>query len=265
MSTKATVTVGIGVNIQSAAQFASFTATYSGEHRFQVFLDNAVGNGDYVIYLKKQKLGAGNVYTFLAKTTATAANGETLIAFPTITIDLTATDVVQIWIDGLAGDAAVTGAVDVFYDDYLKPTTLGRTVAVDISGGVNVGSVQADAITAAAIAADAIGSSELAASAVAEIVAAMVAAGVVSFPAGAILYTYTVTDSGTGLPIADVEVWFSTDLLGANICWKGTTDAFGIARDIYGNKPLLDAGTYYVWTQKVGMTPVTQPDTEVVS
>lgn len=84
------------------------------------------------------------------------------------------------------------------------------------------------------------------------------------FPAGAIQFTYTVTNSMTGLPIEGVEVWFSTDLGAANIVWKGDTDTFGVARDTLGNLPALDVGIYYVWRQKSGFT-FADPDIEDVS
>lgn len=85
-----------------------------------------------------------------------------------------------------------------------------------------------------------------------------------SFPAGAIEYTYTVTSSLTGLPIDGVEVWFSTDLAHTNIIWKGETDAFGVARDVLGHLPWLDAGVYYVWKQLGGYTDDQNPDVETV-
>ena len=88
--------------------------------------------------------------------------------------------------------------------------------------------------------------------------------GGVTFPAGAIEYTYTVTNSVTGLPIEGVEVWFSTDVEGANIVWAGVTDAFGVARDVLEAKPWLDAGTYYVWRQKTNYA-FTNPAVEIVS
>jgi hypothetical protein len=72
----------------------------------------------------------------------------------------------------------------------------------------------------------------------------------VSFPAGAVSLTYTVTDSVTGLPVEGVEVWIATDVAGTNIIWKGNTDVFGVARDSSNGLPWLDAGTYYIWTQK---------------
>jgi hypothetical protein len=82
--------------------------------------------------------------------------------------------------------------------------------------------------------------------------------------AGGVSFTYTVTDDITHLPIEGVEVWFSTDAGQLNIVWKGDTDAFGVARDLSGNLPMLDTGTYYIWRQKAGYTFI-DPDTELVS
>jgi hypothetical protein len=93
---------------------------------------------------------------------------------------------------------------------------------------------------------------------------ALVALPSTIFPAGAIEFTYTVTDTVTLLPIEGVEVWISTDNPAVNIVWKGDTDAFGVAMDVNGNKPKLDAGTYYFWRQRAGYT-FTDPDTEIVS
>ena len=83
--------------------------------------------------------------------------------------------------------------------------------------------------------------------------------------AGAIEVTYTVTDDADD-PIEGVTVWISTDLAGTNIIWSGVTTSLGVAVDTTnGNKPYLDAGTYYFWLQKDGFTFASQPDTEVVS
>lgn len=84
------------------------------------------------------------------------------------------------------------------------------------------------------------------------------------FPAGAVNFTYTVINDVTLNPIDGVEVWISTDNPATNIIWKGNTDAFGVARDVNGNLPALDAGTYYFWRQLAGYI-FTDPDTEVVS
>jgi hypothetical protein len=80
---------------------------------------------------------------------------------------------------------------------------------------------------------------------------------------GALPRTYTVYRAGTAIPEAGVQVRISTDLLGANIVWAGITDAFGVARDLAGNLPILDPGTWYFWDTKTGWTPTAWPDTEV--
>lgn len=83
------------------------------------------------------------------------------------------------------------------------------------------------------------------------------------FAVGAFEYTYTVVNSVTSVPLDGVAVWISTDLAGTNIVWVGQTDALGVARDMFGQKPWLDAGTYYFWRQLAGYS-FTNPDTEVV-
>jgi len=83
--------------------------------------------------------------------------------------------------------------------------------------------------------------------------------------AGAVEFTYTVTDSTSGLPIDAAHVWITSDTAGNNTLWAGTTNSSGIAVDANGNKPFLDPGTVYVWIQRAGYIPPTVPDTEVIS
>jgi hypothetical protein len=84
--------------------------------------------------------------------------------------------------------------------------------------------------------------------------------------AGCINYTYTVTNSITLLPIANIDVWVTTDIAGVNLVWNGITDALGVAKDINGWLPCLDAGTYYFWKHEPGFINDDSPfDTEVVS
>lgn len=83
--------------------------------------------------------------------------------------------------------------------------------------------------------------------------------------AGAVEFTYTVTDSTSGLPIEGANVWITSDTAGNNTLWAGTTNSSGIAVDANGNKPFLDPGTVYVWIQRAGYIPPTVPDTEVIS
>jgi len=81
---------------------------------------------------------------------------------------------------------------------------------------------------------------------------------IATYGSGATAKTYTVTDSSTGLPIADVSIWVTTDSGGANVIASGTTDANG--QVVF----YLDAGTVYVWRAKNGYT-FTNPDVEVVA
>ena len=81
--------------------------------------------------------------------------------------------------------------------------------------------------------------------------------------ASAIEFTYTVLDT-LAAPIEGVQVWITTDISGSNIIWNGNTDALGIALDLNNEKPWLDAGTYYFWSQKAGYS-FTNPDAEAVS
>lgn len=82
--------------------------------------------------------------------------------------------------------------------------------------------------------------------------------------AGAKPFTYTALDSITSLPVAYANVWATTDNSGTRIVWTGKTDGIGVARDIYGNLPLLKVGTYYFWLQKDAYIPATNPDQESV-
>lgn len=77
-------------------------------------------------------------------------------------------------------------------------------------------------------------------------------------PAGAITFIYNVTNTISGNPIGDADVWVTTDEAGLNVIASGKTDQFGNVT-FY-----LDAGTVYMWRQKSGFN-FENPDTEVVS
>lgn len=83
---------------------------------------------------------------------------------------------------------------------------------------------------------------------------------------GCIDFTYTVTNSVTGLPLPNVFVWVTINLAGAAVIWNGITDAFGVARDLDGDLPCLMAGTYRFYKSLVGFFDADAPfDPEVVS
>lgn len=83
--------------------------------------------------------------------------------------------------------------------------------------------------------------------------------------AGCLSFTYTAINSVTLAPIPDADVWFATDVAGTQVVWFGSSDAFGIAKDIEGHIPCLDAGTYYVFKHKPGFIDDDNPDIEIVS
>jgi len=70
-------------------------------------------------------------------------------------------------------------------------------------------------------------------------------------------WTYTVTDSSTAQPIADCEVWATTDAPGVNIICHAYTNVSGVVT-FY-----LPSGTYYIWRRAAGYT-FTNPDTEII-
>jgi hypothetical protein len=70
-------------------------------------------------------------------------------------------------------------------------------------------------------------------------------------------YLYTNALAQTG-PIANVNVWVTTDIEGQNIVASSRTNDFGKVTFF------LDVGTYYFWRKKSGFD-FTNPDTEVVS
>lgn len=75
---------------------------------------------------------------------------------------------------------------------------------------------------------------------------------------GAVAFTYTLTDSVSGLPIAGADVWATTDEAGLNVAASGVTNTFGQVI-LY-----LDAGTYHFFRQLAGYSFI-NPDTETVS
>lgn len=68
----------------------------------------------------------------------------------------------------------------------------------------------------------------------------------------AIEFEYTVTSSVGSTPIPGADVSFSVNANPSNVVWSGVTDAFGVARDLYGNLPRLVPGTYYIFSNKPG-------------
>lgn len=69
---------------------------------------------------------------------------------------------------------------------------------------------------------------------------------------------YTVTNVDTGLPIADVKVWATTDAPGNNIVAGARTSTLGVCT-LY-----LDPGVYFIWRRHAQYS-FTNPDQETVT
>jgi hypothetical protein len=76
--------------------------------------------------------------------------------------------------------------------------------------------------------------------------------------AGAISWTYTLTDADDGTPIDGAEVWVTTDAAGVDVVASGSTNSFGVVTF------MLDAGAYYFWRKCSGYN-FNNPDLETVS
>ena len=92
-------------DISSALLVYTYTADAARAVMFRVALDQVAGNGDYSIYLTLQPLGTGSAYKSHVAT-VTAASGVTAIVSPSIILSVNDTDVVKIYVKGLAGDTA---------------------------------------------------------------------------------------------------------------------------------------------------------------
>lgn len=67
----------------------------------------------------------------------------------------------------------------------------------------------------------------------------------------AVAFTYTVVDP-VGTPLPGCLIWICTDVLATIVVWTGVTDAFGVARDVFGSLPYLNPGIYYIRRQLSG-------------
>ena len=210
-------------DISTALLAHTYTADAERELFVRLFADQVAGNGDYVGYVTIQRLGAGSFYRVIPITTAAAAAGVTAIAMTTIGFPVNNTDVVRVYLTGLAGDTLTPDIItEIWEDDY--------AVAGDAMDLV------ANAVDAAAIATDAIDADALAASAVAEIADGvwdeLLAGHAIAGSAGAalaLLGTGTVTIVVPVAATGEVTVYEADDYFDADsrsLEWTDTTGAW---------------------------------------
>lgn len=241
-------------------------------------------NADNVVVLFHD--ASGDEWQDLVVNIQTTARQVDDLAFPTTagrSIDVTAGGAVGVdWanVEGATTTVALTGTSIRTASDVETDTQdiQNRLPAALVTGRIDasVGAMAAGVVTAAAIATGAVDADALAADAGSEIADAVwdealaghattgtagktlnTAAAGTAAGAGAYTVTYTVTDADSGAPLADVDVWVTSDAGGSTIVASGQTNASGVVT-LY-----LDAGTFYFWRQKSGYN-FTNPDTETV-
>ena len=115
---------GTNVDISSATAIGSYTSTGDKLVMVDVSIDAVAGNGDYVMYVKRQINGAGSSYIILPKTTMAAASGETAISGQSGWITVRNKDVLTVYVDGLAGDTSTPDYTTRWYELAVQLVTL---------------------------------------------------------------------------------------------------------------------------------------------
>ncbi len=126
-------------DIHAALAVGAYTATATRGIIVRLLADQVAGNGDYTAYVAVQVAGAGSAYRIIPISTAAAASGVTAIGFISATIPVDSGDVLTVYLLGLAGDTTTPDTRCDFYEqDYLRPTTAGRTLDVSATGEAGV-------------------------------------------------------------------------------------------------------------------------------
>ncbi len=103
-------------DIHTALLIATLTAgqEYSGL-MIQVMASGVAGNGNYTLYATRQLAGSGAVYQYQVPTVYAVASGATIIAFPSLLLSCSNTDVIKVYIIGLAGDVSISSIITEFW------------------------------------------------------------------------------------------------------------------------------------------------------
>jgi hypothetical protein len=121
-------------NISSDLLAATYTADADRAVVIDVVLDQVAGGWDYIAYVTKQKLGSGSFYKSPLSYN-TAAAGVTAVWFTGIILAVKNTDVIKVYVKGLAGDTTTPDVtVSVCELSYLRPTVAGRTLDIAATG-----------------------------------------------------------------------------------------------------------------------------------
>ena len=103
-------------NISAYLLADTYTADADRELTVFVALNQVAGGGDYSVYLTRQLAGAGAAYMVGPITTFTVPAAQTAIAFQSITVEVEDTDVVKVYVKGLAGDTTTPDIITRWFD-----------------------------------------------------------------------------------------------------------------------------------------------------
>lgn len=121
-------------NISSALLAHTFTNTTRVRKIFVgVDLAQIAGNGDYSAYVTIQRAGAGNAYPSVL-TTEAVPSGVTLHTFHSIALVLNATDVLKVYVVGLAGDTTTPDIATYVWEEFVNVDSSGNPTPNDSSG-----------------------------------------------------------------------------------------------------------------------------------
>jgi hypothetical protein len=105
-------------NLSSALLVHTFTNTERVRKVFvEVDLDQIAGNGDYTVHATIQRAGAGSAFRVTPVSTGAVASGVTSASFVSIPIVLNATDVLKVYVTGLAGDTTTPDVITRVWEE----------------------------------------------------------------------------------------------------------------------------------------------------
>jgi hypothetical protein len=117
-------------NISSALLVHTYTNTTRIRKLYvNVFVDQVAGNGAYLAYITIQRAGAGSAYESI-RTVKDAASGITAIAFLSMPVILNSTDVLKVYVIGLAGDTTTPDIITDVNEELADLATLPTTAAI---------------------------------------------------------------------------------------------------------------------------------------
>lgn len=170
--------------------------------RLALDIDEVAGNGDYVLRVTIQRSGAGTVFDAVPSTTITVGSGVTEFVINSREIILNATDVLKVYLTGVAGDTTTPNITTRVFEE-LALDTLGSTAPTD---WIDNNAIATDALTADSVSADFIGASEIAESAGQEI-ADLIAQDIQSGDLSAVAFAEAVrTELATELARIDAAI-----------------------------------------------------------